>query len=582
MKGPPGTGKSQTIANLIAALSAAGKRTLFVAEKRAAIDAVLQRLVAVGLDDLVLDLHDGGVGRRRVARELATTLDRAGRVARPDHDDLEATLVDRRDRLKAHARALHEVRRPWGVTAYAAQSALADLTARRPAPRSRVRVRGEALERLDAAELGRLREELREAASLGALRAGPDEDPWFGARLETAAEAEQALTAVTELNQQSLPLARRRMEALLTELGMPPATSLASWGRTLALVGAVRQTLEIFSPDVFDSWLAEAVAATAGSRWRQEHDVSMGWLHRGRLRRQARAHLRPGTPPRDLHAALAAADAQRTQWQQAAGAGSRPSLPSGLDDAERAYLDVAEPVTWLAERLTGTPAGGDLADADLDALQARLALLGERTTSLPLVPHTVRLHDRLRAAGLEPLLADLAERAVGPDTVGAELDLVWWTSLLEHVALTDPAYGAHDGTLLRKVAVEFAEADRRHVVAGATRVRRITAERLVAALDEHGEQAALLRAEAARSRRHRPLRELVRSCPDVLAAAKPCWAMSPLVVSQVLPPGEQFDVVIFDEASQVLPADAVNCIYRGNQVIVAGDQKQLPPTSFFT
>ena len=59
VKGPPGTGKSQTIANLVASLAAAGKRTLFVAEKRAAIDAVLSRLAAVGLDDLVLDLHDG-------------------------------------------------------------------------------------------------------------------------------------------------------------------------------------------------------------------------------------------------------------------------------------------------------------------------------------------------------------------------------------------------------------------------------------------------------------------------------------------------------------------------------------------
>ena len=60
--GPPGTGKSQTIANLIATLAADGKRVLFVAEKRAAIDAVVGRLDRVGLGDLVLDLH---VGRAR-------------------------------------------------------------------------------------------------------------------------------------------------------------------------------------------------------------------------------------------------------------------------------------------------------------------------------------------------------------------------------------------------------------------------------------------------------------------------------------------------------------------------------------
>ena len=58
--------------------------------------------------------------------------------------------------------------------------------------------------------------------------------------------------------------------------------------------------------------------------------------------------------------------------------------------------------------------------------------------------------------------------------------------------------------------------------------------------------------------------------------------MSPLVVSQLLPPtGRYFDVVIFDEASQVRPAEAIAAILRGSQLVVAGDEHQLPPTDFF-
>jgi very-short-patch-repair endonuclease len=64
-------------------------------------------------------------------------------------------------------------------------------------------------------------------------------------------------------------------------------------------------------------------------------------------------------------------------------------------------------------------------------------------------------------------------------------------------------------------------------------------------------------------------------------ALKPCWAMSPLVVSQVLPNESLFDVVVFDEASQVPPHDAIPSIMRGKQVVVAGDRRQLPPTTFF-
>lgn len=71
-------------------------------------------------------------------------------------------------------------------------------------------------------------------------------------------------------------------------------------------------------------------------------------------------------------------------------------------------------------------------------------------------------------------------------------------------------------------------------------------------------------------------------CPDLVLAVAPCWVMSPLVVASVLPPGQWFDVVVFDEASQIPPAEAVSAISRARQVVVAGDSRQLPPTSFFT
>ena len=76
--------------------------------------------------------------------------------------------------------------------------------------------------------------------------------------------------------------------------------------------------------------------------------------------------------------------------------------------------------------------------------------------------------------------------------------------------------------------------------------------------------------------------QLFAAAPDVMTALKPCWAMSPLVVSQLLP-GDRpyFDVVVFDEASQIVPADAIPAILRAQRVVVAGDRHQLPPTNFF-
>src|SRR5439155_2704257 len=97
--GAPGTGKSQTIANLIATLAARGQRVLFVAEKRAAIDAVLDRLRNVGLADLVLDLHEGAGSRRKLAQDLARALAEVGRVPLPDVGDLQDKLVRYRGEL---------------------------------------------------------------------------------------------------------------------------------------------------------------------------------------------------------------------------------------------------------------------------------------------------------------------------------------------------------------------------------------------------------------------------------------------------------------------------------------------------
>ncbi|MEO8557263.1 MAG: AAA domain-containing protein, partial [Actinomycetota bacterium] len=99
---------------------------------------------------------------------------------------------------------------------------------------------------------------------------------------------------------------------------------------------------------------------------------------------------------------------------------------------------------------------------------------------------------------------------------------------------------------------------------------------------EHPEQEALVRAEAGKSRRYQALRDLLPRAGETLTAIKPCWAMSPLVVASILPAGRWFDVVIFDEASQIPPAQAVSAISRATQVVVAGDERQLPPTSFFT
>lgn len=94
-------------------------------------------------------------------------------------------------------------------------------------------------------------------------------------------------------------------------------------------------------------------------------------------------------------------------------------------------------------------------------------------------------------------------------------------------------------------------------------------------------ESGVIRREGSKQKKHIPVRDLMSRTRNVTASIKPVFMMSPLAVSQYLPSDMEFDVVIFDEASQVTPGDAINCIYRAKALILAGDDKQLPPTSFF-
>ena len=136
-----------------------------------------------------------------------------------------------------------------------------------------------------------------------------------------------------------------------------------------------------------------------------------------------------------------------------------------------------------------------------------------------------------------------------------------------------------------KIITDFKEKDSSQLrIAQARLIDKLSHEkpsginRLASAMDE----VTILRREAEKKRRITPLRRLFKTIPALLQKLKPCFMMSPLSVSYFLDSDMyHFDLVIFDEASQILPEDAVGAIYRGRQVIIAGDTRQMPPTSFF-
>ncbi len=583
--GPPGTGKSQTIANLIATLVARGQSVLFVAEKRAAISAVLDRLAQVGLADLVLDMHEGAGSRSAIARNLATALRAAGAVTRPDQAELHEQLVNRRDRLNAHDHALHRQREPWSVSVFQAQCALIGITELHGAAAdTEVRFRSADLSALDEVSMRALRNNLYEYASLGGLTLTRSDSPWAGAHVVSPEQAEAALQAVTRLQSHTAPNTRRALDDVLRQTGLATPQTLAGWQNLLTLLGEVAALLTKLRPEAFTSPLPELISATASRSWRKKHAHAPGavanWGSRRASRKAARG-LWIGGKPRTLELNEALAEAQRLLdvWASHTATQGPPRLPMALDDVEGRFDQLNRELAALGAYVAGT----DFRTMPEPELQSTLGALARDERILRKMPRINELTTAFARAGLSPLLADLRTRRLDPTLAVAALDTCWYRSILDKVGFGDQVIANFQASLHDNNVSTFRKADTMHIGTASVRVRRAVAERLIAARDAYPEQGQLVQAQAARKRGHLPLRQLFSAAPDVMTALKPCWAMSPLVVSQLLP-GDRpyFDVVVFDEASQIVPADAIPAILRGRRVVVAGDRHQLPPTSFFS
>ena len=217
---------------------------------------------------------------------------------------------------------------------------------------------------------------------------------------------------------------------------------------------------------------------------------------------------------------------------------------------------------------------------EFDDLDARIDELAADRETLAKLPEFHRLEDALHSVGLDGLLAEIRLNPLAQSQADNCLEYVWLQSIVDRVTVIEPALSSLGG-VLDQAEAEFRGSDRAHIASTPAHIRRLVAELTVAAKERHPDKATLVHHQASLKRRHMPVRKLVQASADVLLALKPCWAMSPLMVSQLLPPRAYFDVVIFDEASQVTPADASTAIFRGKQLVVAGDEHQLPPTSFF-
>jgi very-short-patch-repair endonuclease len=167
------------------------------------------------------------------------------------------------------------------------------------------------------------------------------------------------------------------------------------------------------------------------------------------------------------------------------------------------------------------------------------------------------------------------------------VEYVIYHSAAEQILNSDAKLKRHSGSSHEQLRSQYRELENSFLHLRKKLLRRTLFGRLIPSGQSFGRvseytELGLIQHLSTQTRPRIPLRDLFKRAGKAIQQLKPCWMMSPMSVAQFFGPGHlSFDLVVMDEASQIRPEEALGSVIRGKQIVVVGDQMQLPPTSFF-
>lgn len=560
----PGTGGTQTVINAVGALVRDGKRVLVVSARRSTLDGVRHRLTGIGLPGLAVSPRD-------LQRDLIRAIGRNEKAGQPKVGEIDDALVRLRGVLRDYRAAVTARHPSLGVSVLDVLRRLAELANQTPAPAAAARFDIDVLSRLAPART-EAAAALAAAARLGEFRFGPDDSPWYGVSFATTSAARSAHALAGQLHRQDVPNLLERGYELIAQTRMRPFRTIGELGSCLTLLQGIRDSLDRFSPTVFERPLGELIQAHGPRR----DAPSLTGAQRRSLRRLSREYVRPGVHIADMHEALLRIQQQRTEWQRFVDTGVIPAVPFGLADVLVAWQRVDAELGDL-DAIVGRTGADRLASLPVAQLVRTLAGLAADSEVFDNLVERATLRTELAALGLEPLLAELSVRHVPEELVGAELEYAWWQSALEYLLRSDRALLGANTAVVDRLERDFRLVDEAHAAAsGPLLAAQLATQWRIGIVDEAGEAAAL---KLALKNGGATPADLAAVAPTLLRALAPVWLASPYDVPQI-PDELAFDVVIIADAAALCLAEAVPALRRARQIVVFGDPVTQKPTPF--
>ena len=679
LHGPPGTGKSQTITNIIANALYKGKKVLFVAEKMAALQVVQRRLEAIGIAPFCLELHSNKTKKSSVLEQLKRTTEVVKRKSNEEYR-IEAEQINAlRRELNDYVHALHK-QRSAGLSLYDCFSGYASIDY----GETLIQLPEKFIQGLDPAGRSACNHIVEAYQTACRICENPQSHPLKGIGLTNyppsiKAEVRERLSALNQLLEENCKLrqviapligfeldhldsdqdkaltdlVQLLLEAEVISSGLLTADNLTDTCQLIhqaIQAGEERdrrreQILAQFNPQIL------AVDVFAWSKQWQEC-CSKWWLNRilgqNKLRKQIQIYAKVGSKLHLNHIPelLTTLEAYQIAQHQIANYGKTLSPILGLlwnhGEADWARIAEVRKTTEQIERallqttrdITQTTAAKQILRANLECgLQSfknlHVAALGRflslektineqteaigrllQTSALAKVEknrintlkaiasnwlrHLELLHDwtvynqqrqEMLSAGLESVVQAVEEGEVAANRMDDCYRKSLFKAYAEHILLQEPQMNTFHGVLFEEKIRRFRSLSQRF--------EQLTREELYAklasvlpALQKEAAQSSevgILQRNIRNGGRGTSIRRLFDQIPDLLTRMCPCLLMSPISVAQYIDAGRTpFDLVIFDEASQMPTSEAVGAIARGRNVIVVGDPKQMPPTDFFS
>lgn len=669
IEGPPGTGKSQTIANMIAELLAQNKKVLFVSQKIAALEVVKNRLSANGLAPFCLELHSNKTNRKNVLAELAKTIDYKF-IGNYDSHSLSKILTDIKD-LKVYSNELHT---PMGSLKISPYQALGTVLNNNQIPDFRYIFKD--YDKWTNEDLSSKKELFKNTTETIKKLGNPKDFAWYGSQVRNL-DLEQKIKLKGEIDSliKNITNIEQYIDNLCKEISLKEVTKFSELEQFLNIVRIVsnipvsalpyienenlkleeniklvcdnvkqftlykNRVKENYNLDILNQDIDDLIARLSVYK---DSFITKLFFKFNKEYKKFKTFFISGYKPGfnkllyDLnnlkllkHSIEKLGECDNTASKLYFNCWDKNNPNEENINKQSSYLlkfkelikdkncftqDISEKIKnkkidynkikTTIDNITDLQSltknnfntitdiikfdwdkafSCKYSAIDFNILKNKFSSISQKADDLTLWIKYLTLTDTIEKEGLKEFWDKCFEANLSLDNYPIALETQFLRIWLNgYVFENDDILKNFNSLEQDDLVKEFRKLDKGQIISAKERLITKLVSNVNYAKQDYSKETAELKRQCKLQRIRKSLRQIIRSIPHLFLELKPCLMMSPTTVAQLLDPNMfHFDVVIFDEASQLTTEDCIGSIIRGSKLVVAGDTKQLPPTSFF-